>query len=102
MFKDIKELLNCFNDKAHLIEKDENIYKEIILYLTKYSKTDLYKDMIDFLKKINIEDEFNKFVIIKNEKYKSIKNEYLIKENMIINEIKAKIKNNQFVEIINT
>jgi len=22
MFKDIKELLNCFNDKAHLIEKD--------------------------------------------------------------------------------
>lgn len=91
-----------FNDKAHLIEKDENIYKEIILYLTKYSKTDLYKDMIDFLKKINIEDEFNKFVIIKNEKYKSIKNEYLMKENMITNETKAKIKNNQFVEIINT
>jgi len=58
--------------------------------------------MIDFLKKINVEDEFNNFVIIKNEKYKSIKNEYLKKENMIINEIKAKIKNNQFVEIINT
>lgn len=57
--------------------------------------------MIDFLKKINVEDEFNKFVIIKNEKYKSIKNEYLMKENMIINEIKAKIKNNQLVEIIN-
>ena len=56
--------------------------------------------MIDFLKKINVEDEFNNFVIIKNEKYKSIKNEYLMKENMIINEIKAKIKNNQFVEII--
>ena len=101
MFKDIKELLNCFNDKAHSIKKDENIYKEIILYLAKYSKNDLYKDMIDFLNKINVEDEFNKFVIIKNEKYKSIKNEYLKKENMIINEIKVKIKNNQLVEIIN-
>ena len=101
MFEDIKKLLNCFNDKAHSIKKDENIYKEIILYLAKYSKNDLYKDMIDFLNKINVEDEFNKFVIIKNEKYKSIKNEYLKKENMIINEIKVKIKNNQLVEIIN-
>ena len=72
----------------------------MILYLGKYSKTNIYENIYEFLKKINVENEFNKFVIIKNEKIKTAKCEYLKNEFMLIQQIKENINHEQFIKIL--
>ena len=97
---DIKILLDNFSAKAHLINKNDNIYKDLIMYLGKFSENNIFSIYQDLLKKNNIEDEFNKLVIIRNGKIKTPKDEYLKNENEIIKKINENIKRDEFFKIL--
>ena len=99
-FCDIKALLNYFNDKAHQINDTTNIYQELCVYLQKYTQNQIYSNIQNFIKKIGVEEEFNEFVLIRNNKIKTSKKEYLTKENAITKKINDKINREEFNKIL--
>ena len=93
LFADISNLISQTNIKAHNIEINENIYEEIIKNLSKYTGNTQYLDLLNLIKKLDLENDFDKLVFIRNEKInkkKVEKKEYESKEAEII----LKIKNN--------
>ena len=99
-FNDIKALLDIVNKKAHDINEKENIYKNLIINLGKYNHTNNYEKLNVLLEKIKVEDEFNKLVILKNEKFKTTRASYIIEEKKIIQMISDKIKSDDFLKIL--
>jgi len=68
--KDISNILSFSNEKAHYIDKDSNIIKELLFNLIKFTGKQCYYDLIDMFKNIDVESAFNQLVIIRNQKNK--------------------------------
>ena len=72
----------------------------MIINLGKYNHTNNYEKLNVLLEKIKVEDEFNKLVILKNEKFKTTRASYIIEEKKIIQMISDKIKSDDFLKIL--
>ena len=97
LLNDTSDLLTHVNNKAHFINFKEDIIKQLILNLSKFSGNKEYLSIIDILKKLKIENELEKLVKNRVEKFKKskedfIKNQQLIKESIQENNLIAKGK----------
>ena len=86
--KDISNILSFSNEKAHYIDKDSNIIKELLLNLIKFTGKQCYYDLINMFKNIDVESTFNQLVIIRNQKINMKYSIFINKENEIIESIK--------------
>ena len=86
---DTLEIINFSNEEAHSIKNTENIFNELVLNLSNFTGKIMYLDLIEIFKKLKVNDEFNEFVILRNNKIKMRYIDYKNEENAIFNKIKA-------------
>jgi len=93
LINDILDIINNGNFKAHYIEVKTNLFEELkdIIYYFKFNN---HNEIFDIIANFKIEEDFKKYVFIKNSRFKISKNEYEIKEANII----SKIRNNPFIK----
>ena len=93
LLKDTSDLITHANNKAYYIKFDEDIIKQLIFNLSKFSGNKEYLSLIDILKNMKIENELE--LLVKNRFEKFTKS----KEDFIKNQIKIKeaIQNNHLI-----
>ena len=70
------KILDHANDTAHFINFDESLLQQLILNLSKFSGNKEYLNLIDVLKSLNIENELQRLIVNRIEKYKKSKEEF--------------------------
>ena len=76
LLADSSKILDHANDKAHFINFDESLLQQLILNLSKFSGNKGYLNLIDVLKSLNIENELQRLIVNRIEKYKKSKEEF--------------------------
>ena len=76
LLADSSKILDHANDKAHFINFDESLLQQLILNLSKFSGNKEYLNLIDVLKSLNIENELQRLIVNRIEKYKKSKEEF--------------------------
>lgn len=105
LLNDTSDLLTFANNKAHYINFNEDIIGQLICNLSKFSGNKEYLGLIDILKNMNIENELEKLVKNRVEKFTKskedfIKNQKIIKDTIQNNPLIA--KGNGFAKLINS
>ena len=93
LLADSSKILDHANDKAHFINFDESLLQQLILNLSKFSRNKGYLNLIDVLKSLNIENELQRLIVNRIEKYKKSKEDF--KNNLML--IKESIQKNPLI-----
>ena len=83
LLKDSNDILSHSNDKAHFINLNEDIIKQLLFNLSKFSGNKEYLSLIDTFKSLKIEDALKKLVENRLEKYKKSKESFINEQNII-------------------
>lgn len=70
LLKDSNDILSCSNNKAHFINLNGDLIKQLLFTLSKFSGNKEYLSLIDTLKSLKIEEALKKLVENRLEKYK--------------------------------
>ena len=93
LLKDSNDILSRSNNKAHFINLDEDIIKQLLFNLSKFSGNKEYISLIDTFKSLKIEDALKKLVENRLNKYKKTKESFFNEQNLI----KKSIQDNPLV-----
>ena len=83
LLKDSNDILSHSNDKAHFINLNEDIIKQLLFNLSKFSGNKEYLSLIDTFKSLKIEDALKKLVENRLGKYKKSKESFINEQNII-------------------
>ena len=83
LLKDSNDILSHSNNKAHFINLNEDLIKQLLFNLSKFSGNKEYLSLIDTLKSLKIEDDLKKLVENRLEKYKKSKEKFFNEQNLI-------------------
>ena len=93
LLKDSNDILSRSNNKAHFINLNEDIIKQLLFNLSKFSGNKEYISLINTLKSLKIEDALKKLVENRLNKYKKSKESFFNEQNLI----KKSIQDNPLV-----
>ena len=83
LLKDTSDVLLRSNQKAHFINLNEDLIKQIIFNLSKFSGNKDYLTLIDTLKSLKIEKELKKLVENRLDKFSKSKDDFINNQNSI-------------------
>ena len=83
LLKDSNDILFHSNNKAHFINLNEDLIKQLLFNLSKFSGNKEYLSLIETLKSLKIEDALKKLVENRLEKYKKSKESFFNEQNII-------------------
>lgn len=83
LLKDSNDILSHSNNKAHFINLNEDLIKQLLFNLSKFSGNKEYLSLIETLKSLKIEDALKKLVENRLEKYKKSKESFFNEQNII-------------------
>jgi hypothetical protein len=89
LLSDSKDILFQSNKKAHFINFDEDIIKQLLFNLSKFSGNKEYLSLIDTLKGLKIENALQKLIENRLEKYQKSKEDFINNQNLIQESIQA-------------
>jgi hypothetical protein len=89
LLSDSKDILFQSNKKAHFINFDEDLIKQILFNLSKFSGNKEYLSLIDTLKGLKIENALQKLIENRLEKYQKSKEDFINNQNLIQESIQA-------------
>ena len=84
LFSDISDIISTTNIKAHKIEIKGKIFEELIKNVSKHCGNTEYLDMVGLFGVLDLEEEFDKLAIIRNDKINFKKTDYLAQEKELI------------------
>ena len=77
LLEDCDNLISYTNDKAHYIDLNQDMIKQLIYNLSKFSGNKEYLDLINIIQDLNIKTDFEKLVKNRMEKYKKSKEDFI-------------------------
>ena len=89
LLSDSKDILFQSNKKAHFINFDEDLIKQLLFNLSKFSGNKEYLSLIDTLKGLKIENALQKLIENRLEKYQKSKEDFINNQNLIQESIQA-------------
>ena len=89
LLSDSKDILFQSNKKAHFINFDEDLIKQLLFNLSKFSGNKEYLSLIDTLKGLKIENALQKLIENRLEKYQKSKEDFIKNQNLIQESIQA-------------
>ena len=89
LLSDSKDILFQSNKKAHFINLDEDLIKQLLFNLSKFSGNKEYLSLIDTLKGLKIENALQKLIENRLEKYQKSKEDFINNQNLIQESIQA-------------
>lgn len=89
LLTDSKNILFKSNKKAHFINFDEDLIKQLLFNLSKFSGNKEYLSLIDTLKGLKIENALQKLIENRLEKYQKSKEDFINNQNLIQESIQA-------------
>lgn len=89
LLTDSKNILFQSNKKAHFINFDEDLIKQLLFNLSKFSGNKEYLSLIDTLKGLKIENALQKLIENRLEKYQKSKEDFINNQNLIQESIQA-------------
>ena len=89
LLSDSKDILFKSNKKAHFINFDEDLIKQLLFNLSKFSGNKEYLSLIDTLKGLKIENALQKLIENRLEKYQKSKEDFINNQNLIQESIQA-------------
>ena len=89
LLKDSSDILSHSNKKAHFINLDEDLIKQLLFNLSRFSGNKDYLTLIDTLKSLKIENELKMLVENRLEKYSKSKEDFINNQNLIQKSIQA-------------
>ena len=89
LLSDSKDIIFQSNKKAHFINFDEDLIKQLLFNLSKFSGNKEYLSLIDTLKGLKIENALQKLIENRLEKYQKSKEDFINNQNLIQESIQA-------------